>query len=65
MGQAKQKMTIKVDMAKMAQERAEYRRSIPMRLVKGFLGVVLLIPLTMFAFGAQSFQQNKWPWRLQ
>jgi hypothetical protein len=65
MGQARRRLEVKVDMQQMAKERAEYRKSIPLRIVKAVSAFVLLIPLTMIAFAAQSFSQNKWPWHLQ
>lgn len=65
MGQARQKMAIRVDMAKMTKERAEYAKTVPMRLLKGVSGFLLFIPFTMVCFAWESFRQNQWPWNLR
>lgn len=65
MGQAKQKMAIKVDMAKMTAERAAYRRSIPRRIFKSITALVAFLPLMFITFAWESYRQDRWPWYLQ
>lgn len=64
MGQARRRMEIRVNAAEIAKRRTEFMRSVPLRAVKGVVGFVAFIPLTMFAFAFESFKQNKWPWQL-
>lgn len=65
MGQAKRKMEIKVDLKKMAAERAEYRKTIPRRIVKAVAALVAFIPLMLITFAMESYRQDRWPWYLQ
>ena len=65
MGQAKRKLEIKVDLQKMAAERAAYRRTIPRRIFKAVAALIVFIPLMLLTFAMESYRQDRWPWYLQ
>lgn len=65
MGQARKRMEIKVDLQKMAAERAAYRRTIPRRILKAAAALIAFIPLMLITFTMESYRQDRWPWYLQ
>lgn len=62
MGDAKKRMEVRVNLAEIQRQRAEFAKTIPMRIVKGIVGFLGFIPITMIAFAAVCFQKNEWPW---
>ncbi len=39
-----------------------YNKSIPLRLLKAFLGILLVFPMLPFVFAVQCYNSNEWPW---
>lgn len=58
----KKPIRIQLDHQKLAKERSNFWVTTASRLLKGFAGIFLFLPLTMISFGIVCFQKNEWPW---
>lgn len=63
MGEARNKFEANIHQQRADEYNKAYRRSIPLRILKGLTGVafIVAIPFALFIF---CFKDNQWPWEM-